>query len=148
MIDTLLDIILVEDNPDDIEMALDALQEHNLANRVKVLRDGDQAVNYIFHQGEFADCGICECPAVILLDIHLPKIDGLEILRRIRSNDRTKNIRVEVFISTPADKERIESHHLDVNGYILKGIIYDDFAKAVSMAASRWTASAPKVTEK
>src|SRR3990172_7291505 len=90
----ILDIILVEDNPFDVEWTMRTLTESNLANRVKVLFDGEEAVNYIFRRGKYSDCGICESPSLILLDLKLPKIDGLEILRRIRSDERTKAIPV------------------------------------------------------
>lgn len=138
MIENMLDIILVEDNPADIELTLNALQEHNLANRVKVLRDGKDAVNYIFRQGEFSGCGICEHPALILLDLNLPKIDGLEILKRIRLNERTSSIPVVVLTSSHADKERIESYQLGVNSYIQKSVHVDDYAKAVAQIGLYW----------
>jgi two-component system response regulator len=138
MPDNLLDIILVEDNPHDIEWTLQAFQEHNLANRVKVLRDGEEAVNYIFRQGKYSDCGICEHPALILLDIGLPKIDGLEILRRIRENERTMAIPVVVFTSSSEDENRIESYKLGVNSYIAKPIEFENFAKTIAQIGKYW----------
>jgi two-component system response regulator len=137
MIDTLLDIILVDDNPYDIELTLHALQEHNLANRVKVLRDGEEAVNYIFRQGKYRDCGICENPSLILLDIMLPKIDGLEILRRIRENERTK--RIPVVVLTSEDKNRTESYKLGVTSYIIKPIDFDKFSETIAQIGLYWT---------
>ena len=138
MIANIFDIILVEDNPADVELTLDALQENNLANRVKVLKDGEEAVNYIFRKGEYSDCGICESPALILLDLNLPKIDGLEILRRIRADERTKAIPVVVLTSSRADKDRIESYQLGVNGYVVKPVEFDNFAKAVVGIGLYW----------
>jgi two-component system, response regulator len=138
MIDTILDIILVEDSPTDVELTLDILKGNNLANRVKVLKDGEEAVNYIFRQGEYSNSGICEHPSLILLDLNLPKIDGLEILKRIRSDERTKAIPVVVLTSSPMEKDRIESYQLGVNSYITKPVAFDDFAKVVSSIGFYW----------
>jgi len=140
MINTVLDIILVEDNPADIEMTLEALKENNLANRVKVLKDGQEAVDYIFRQGEHSTCGICERPVLILLDLKLPKIDGLEILRRIRADERTKSIPVVVLTSSPQDRDRIECYDLGVNSYIVKPVEFDNFAKVVAHIGFYWVA--------
>jgi two-component system, response regulator len=137
MIENMLDIILVEDNSADEELTLDALRENNIANRVKVLRDGEEAVQYIFRTGEHSGCGICEPPALILLDLNLPKIDGIEILRRIRSDERTKAIPVVVLTSSSMDKDRIESY-LGVNSYIVKPVDFDNFAHAVAQIGLYW----------
>ena len=134
----MLDIILVEDNPSDIELTLDALQENKLANRVMVLKDGEEAVNYIFRQGEHSDCGICEHPALILLDLNLPKISGIEILRRIRLDERTKKIPVVVLTSSRLEWDRIESYNLGVNSYIVKPVEFENFAKAVAQIGLYW----------
>ena len=138
MINSMLDIILVEDNPADIELTLDALNQNNLANRVKVLKDGEEAVNYIFREGQFSDCGICEHPTLILLDLNLPKIEGLEVLRRIRANERTKAIPVVVLTSSPMEKDRLESYQLGVNSYIAKPVEFDIFAKTVAQIGMYW----------
>ncbi len=138
MIETMPDIILVEDNPADEELTLDALRENNLANRVKVLRDGEEAVAYIFRTGPYKDCGICNQPKLILLDIHLPKIDGLEILRRIRSDERTRQIPVVVLTSSPDDRYRIESYNLGVNSYIVKPVEFGKFTAAVAQIGFYW----------
>jgi len=140
MINTILDIILVEDSPADIELTMDALKENNLANRVVVLKDGQEAVNYIFGQGEYSECGICNRPALILLDINLPKIDGLEILRRIRADERTKSIPVVVLTSSPLDQHRIESYQLGVNSYIVKPVEFENFTKVVAHIGFYWVA--------
>jgi len=138
MIENLLDIILVEDNPADLEMTLDALKENNLANRVKVLKDGEDAINYIFRQGEHRECGICEHPALILLDLKLPKISGIEILRRIRAEEQTKMIPVVVLTSSRLDWDRIESYNLGVNSYIVKPVEFENFSKAVAQIGLYW----------
>lgn len=138
MIKTMPDIILVEDNAADIELTLDALNENNLVNRVKVLRDGQAAIDYIFRQGEYTDCGLCERPALILLDLNLPKIDGLEILRRIRADERTKLIPVVVLTSSAMDQDRIESYHLGVNSYLTKPVEFDTFSKVVAHIGLYW----------
>lgn len=138
MMESILDIILVEDNPADVELTLDALMENNLANRVKVLRDGEEAVNYIFETGPYKDCGICANPKLILLDLNLPKIDGLEILKRIRSDVRTQTIPVVILTSSIADRDRIESYKLGVNSYIVKPVGFDNFAQAVAQIGFYW----------
>jgi two-component system response regulator len=138
MIDSLLDIILVEDNAADIEMALQALEEHNLANRVKVLRDGGEAINYIFRQGKYSDSGIGDNPTLILLDLRLPKIDGLDILKRIRANERTKRIPVVLLTSSGEDADRIRGYDLGVNSFITKPIEFDKFAKAIAQIGLYW----------
>jgi len=138
MIESILDIILVEDNPADVEMTLFALRENNLANRVKVLKDGEEAINYIFRQDEYGDCGICEHPLLILLDLNLPKISGIEILRLIRSDERTKEIPVVVLTSSRLDWDRIESYKLGVNSYIVKPVEFDNFSQAVAQIGLYW----------
>jgi len=138
MIETMLDILLVEDNPADVEMTLDALKENNIANHVKVLTDGEEAVDYIFREGKYRNCGMCDNPKLILLDLKLPKIDGLDILRRIRSDERTKMIPVAVLTSSLSDKDRIESYQLGVNSYIVKPVGFDNFAQAVAKIGFYW----------
>ena len=138
MIDNLLDIILVEDNPADLEFALESLRESNLANRVKVLKDGEAAIDYIFRQGNYSDSGIGDRPALILLDINLPKIGGLEILRKIRANERTKTIPVVILTSSGEDVDKIEGYNLGVNSYITKPIEFGKFAAAVSQIGLYW----------
>jgi len=138
MINNVLDIILVEDNPADIEMTMEAFREYNLANRVKILKDGAEALEYIFRQGEYNGCGICEHPALILLDVHLPKIDGMDILRKIREDERTRLLPVVIMTSSPSDQDRLESYKLGVNSYITKPIEFDAFAKIVSQIGFYW----------
>jgi len=138
MTETIRDIILVEDDPNDIELTLNVFVENNLADRVKVLRDGEEAVNYIFRQGEYSDCGICECPSLILLDLNLPKVSGLEILRRIRANEKTRAIPVVIFTSSSFDHDRIDSYQLGANSYIEKPFKFDNFVKAVTQIGFYW----------
>ena len=138
MIENMLDILLVEGNPADLELTLDALRENHLANRVKILRDGEEALNYIFRQGDHSDCGICERPALILLELNLPKISGIEILKRIRSDERTNKIPVVVFTSSRLDQDRIDSYNLGVNSYIVKPVEFENFAHAVAQIGYYW----------
>jgi two-component system response regulator len=138
MIDSMLDILLVEDNSYDVELTLDALKTHNLANRVRVLRDGEEAINHIFGQESNKDKESCEHPKLILLDLNLPKIDGLEILKRIRSDRKTRAIPVVVLTSSVEDQDRIESYKLGVNSYIVKPVDFDSFTRAVAEIGFYW----------
>ena len=140
MTDTFLDLILIEDNPADIELTLFALQEGHLVNRVRVLEDGEIASQCIFQEGEYKDDDICSRPSLILLDLHLPKIVGLEILRRMRADERTKDLPVVVLTSSLADKDRIASYHLGINGYLMKPIRIEEFVKVVAEIGFYWAA--------
>ena len=128
-----IEIILVEDNPADVEMTLDALQARNLANKVHVLKDGAAALSYILNN---VDCRPGQAdeyrPKVLLLDIKLPKVNGLEVLRRIRSDERTKALPVVILTSSNEERDRIEGYKLGVNSYVVKPVDFDDFAKAVA----------------
>ena len=134
----MLDILLVEDNKYNVEFMLEALKKHSLADRVKVFRDGEEALDYLFAAGEFSGRDPCQQPRVILLDLRLPKIDGLEILQRIRANEMTKMIPVAVFSSSSEDRDRLESYRLAANSYITKPVFYEDFMKTVTEIGSYW----------
>jgi two-component system response regulator len=121
-----------------VEFMLEALKKHNLADRVKVFRDGEEALDYLFATGEFSGRDPCQQPRVILLDLRLPKIDGLEILQRIRANEMTKMIPVVVFSSSAEDRDRVESYRLGANSYITKPVFYEDFMKTVTEIGSYW----------
>ena len=138
MKDTMIDIILVEDSPHDLELTLDALDHHNLANRVKVLRDGEEALDYLFGNGTETGLNCARQPKVILLDLKLPKVEGLEVLRRIRSDERTKFIPVVVLTSSNQDRDRLESYKLGVNSYIVKPVEFDSFARSVAEIGFYW----------
>jgi len=124
-----IEILLVEDNPHDVEMTLRALKKQNLANKVHVVRDGAEALDYIFTTGIYAERNIDDHPKVILLDLKLPKVDGMEVLRRIRADERTKCIPVVVLTSSQEERDIVESYKLGVNSYIVKPV---DFAKFLS----------------
>jgi CheY-like chemotaxis protein len=131
-----VEIVLIEDNPADVELTLNALKEKKLANKVKVLSDGEEALDYLFNS--CAPSGKGECPLLILLDLKLPKVSGLEILEKIRSDDRTKMIPVVVLTSSAEERDRIESYKLGVNSYIVKPVEFDSFAKVVSDIGFYW----------
>ncbi len=133
------DILLVEDNKYNVEFMLEALKKQNLAHRVKVFRDGKEALDYLFAAGEYADRDSFEQPRVILLDLGLPKVDGIEILRMLRSNELTKMIPVVVFSSSTSDQDRIDSYRLGANSYVIKPIAYESFLDAVTVIGSYWT---------
>jgi two-component system, response regulator len=132
------DILLVEDNKYNVEFILDALSKHNLAQRVKVFRDGGEALDYLFAAGEYSHRDSFKQPKVILLDLRLPKVDGLEFLRIIRTNEATKMIPVVVFSSSTRDEDRIESYRLGANSFIVKPIGYDRFVETVIEIGSYW----------
>ncbi len=133
-----VEILLVEDNPTDVELTLRALKKNNLANKVHVVTDGEQALEFIFATGSYKGRDINHKPRVILLDLKLPKVDGLEILRKIKSDERTKNIPVVVLTSSREEQDRVKSYRLGVNSYIVKPVDFNQFTKAVSELGLYW----------
>jgi CheY-like chemotaxis protein len=133
-----VEILLVEDNPNDVELTLRALKKNNLTNKVHVVKDGAEALEYIFANGAYAQRKIEDHPRVILLDLKLPKIDGLEVLRRIKSDDRTKVIPVVVLTSSKEERDLVESYRLGANSYIAKPVDFESFVKAVSELGLYW----------
>ena len=133
-----VEILLVEDNPGDLELALRALRKANLTNRIEVARDGAEAVAFIFCEGEHAGRRIEDAPKVVLLDLKLPKIDGLEVLRRIKSDPRTKNISVVVLTSSKEQRDIVESYQLGVNSYIVKPVNFEAFTAVVHDLGLYW----------
>jgi two-component system response regulator len=132
------DIVIVEDNKYNVEFILDALSKHKLAHRVKVFRDGGEALDYLFAVGEYSDRDSLKQPSLILLDLRLPKVDGLELLRMIRTNEKTEMIPVVVFSSSTRDEDRIESYRLGANSFIIKPIAYNRFVETVAGIGSYW----------
>ena len=133
-----VEILLVEDNPDDLELALRALQNANLANRIHVARDGVEALDFIFCQGVHAARQIEEVPKVVLLDLKLPRVDGLEVLQRLKADARTKSIPVVVLTSSKEQRDVVESYKLGVNSYIVKPVNFEGFSAAVEKLGMYW----------
>lgn len=136
--DNIVEILAVEDNPEDLELMLRALRKSNLGNRIQVARDGAEALDYIFCTGAYADRTIDNLPKVILLDLKLPKVDGLEVLEKIKSDSRTKSIPVVVLTSSKEQKDIVESYRLGVNSYIVKPVNFEGFASAVGDLGLYW----------
>ena len=132
-----VDILLVEDNPQDAELTLRALKKHNLANRVQVARDGAEALELIFATGEHYEPLMANLK-VILLDLKLPKVSGLEVLQRIKADARTKSIPVVVLTSSHEDRDIKECYELGVNSYVVKPVEFDKFAQAVAKMGFYW----------
>ena len=133
-----IDILLVEDSPEDVEMTLRAFKKQNLVNKVHVVEDGEQALDYIFAKGKYEDRDFNNKPKVILLDLKLPKVDGMEVLRTIRGDDRTKFIPVVILTSSQEDKDIMESYKLGVNSYITKPVEFNKFVETVSELGFYW----------
>ena len=133
-----VEILLVEDNPNDVELTLRALKKRNLANKVHVAKDGAEALEFIFGTGTYAERDINHIPKVILLDLKLPKADGLEVLRKVKSDERTKIIPVVVLTSSKEESDLVESYRLGANSYITKPVDFDKFAQTVSEMGLYW----------
>lgn len=133
-----VEILLVEDNPHDLELTLRALQQANVSNHVQIARDGAEALEFVFGEGAFAGRDIEHRPKMILLDLKLPKVDGLEVLRRIKSDPRTRMIPVVVLTTSSEQRDVVESYHHGVNSYILKPVNFERFAVAVRDLGFYW----------
>ncbi len=133
-----VEVLLVEDNPSDAELTMRALKKRNLANRLFHVKDGAEAIDFLFAQGKFAGRRVENGPKVVLLDLKLPKVDGIEVLRRIKSDDRTKIIPVVVMTSSREDRDLVDCYKLGVNGYVVKPVEFEDFARAVSELGCYW----------
>jgi CheY-like chemotaxis protein len=133
-----VEILLVEDNPNDAELTLRALKKHNLANRVVHVSDGEEALDFMFARGKFAARKVEEGPRVVILDLKLPKVDGLEVLRALKGNPATKAIPVVVLTSSREEKDIIESYQLGVNSYIVKPVEFEKFIVAIRDLGLYW----------
>ena len=131
-------ILLVEDNPDDVKLTLRALRKSNILNEVVVADDGVKALDYLFGTGEHSDRDVSIKPQVILLDLNMPRLNGLEVLQKIRTDDRTKLLPVVVLTTSSEDKDRIESYNLGANSYVRKPVDFNEFAKAVNQLGLYW----------
>ena len=132
------DILIVEDNPDDLDLALAALRGHNIANRIQVARNGEQALDYLFARGQYADRSVRDLPKVILLDLKLPKVSGIEVLRVVKSDAATRRIPVVVLTSSREDRDLIETYDLGVNSYVQKPVSFVEFSEAVARLGFYW----------
>jgi len=133
-----IEILLVEDSQDDLDMTLRALRKANLANHIQIARDGAEALEFIFCEGAHAARKIENVPKVVLLDLKLPKIDGLEVLKRVKSDPRTKMIPIVILTSSKEQKDVIESYNLGVNSYMVKPVNFEGFAAAVQELGMYW----------
>ncbi|MFN6464578.1 MAG: response regulator [Nostoc sp. DedVER02] len=133
-----LSIVLIEDNPTDAELTIRALRRGRIGNNIKLLEDGAEALDFLFCQGEYAHRSMTNQPKVILLDLKLPKISGLEVLRQIKSDARTQMIPVVVLTSSAEDQDLIESYQLGVNSYIVKPVDFEQFNQAVGLLGFYW----------
>lgn len=135
---TVVEILLVEDNPNDAELAIRALKKNKIANNVEHVIDGEIALDFLLARNEYSDRNINDVPRLILLDLKLPKVDGLEVLRVIKANPITKVIPVVVLTSSKEEKDLIESYNLGVNSYIVKPVDFDKFIDAVRELGMYW----------
>lgn len=133
-----VEILLVEDNPTDAELAMVALKERHLANKLVWVKDGAEALDFLFATGAYSGRKAENGPKVVLLDLRLPKVDGLEVLRRIKADERTRRIPVVVLTSSKEDRDVAESYNLGVNSYIGKPVEFEGFAKVVSELGFYW----------
>ena len=135
-----VEILLVEDNPRDLELTLRVLRKNNLANSVVTVTDGEQALDFVFGRGKYAGRDLNNGPRVMFLDLKLPKVDGIEVLRQVKSDERTKKIPVVVVTSSAEERDRVESYHLGVNSYVVKPIEFDAFVKTIGDLGFYWVA--------
>ena len=133
-----VEILLVEDNPRDVEMTIRALKKRNLANHIQVVKDGAEALDFLFATGSYANRDANHVPKVVLLDLKLPKVSGMEVLKRIKAEESTKTIPVVVLTSSQEERDMIESYRLGVNSYIVKPVDFDNFSTAIGELGFYW----------
>ncbi|MFA4902736.1 MAG: response regulator [Desulfobaccales bacterium] len=131
-------ILLVEDNPDDEALTLRALKKSKIANRVVVARDGEEALDYLFGTGKYVGRNLKDAPTIVLLDLKLPKIDGLEVLRRIRANEHTQFTPVIILTSSQEERDRLQGYKLGVNSYVVKPVDFSQFSEAINYLGLYW----------
>lgn len=133
-----VEILLVEDSPSDLELTLHALRRNNIANNIRVVSDGEEALDFIFCENDYINRDITNTPRIIMLDMKLPKVDGIEVLRRIKKDARTRKIPVVMLTSSREEKDIVESYELGVNSYIVKPVDFDQFTEAVRQVGLYW----------
>jgi len=133
-----IELLLVEDNPDDVELTLHTFEDFKFTNRIHVARDGAEALDFIFCRGRYASRNIKDRPRVILLDIKLPKVDGLEVLRQLKADSAARLIPVVMLTSSQEERDVVESYRLGVNSYITKPVSFDQFVDAVRSLGMYW----------
>jgi len=133
-----VEILLVEDNPDDIDLTLYALRRNSLANAVHIVRDGEEALDFIFCRGIYQERKFEDPPKVVLLDLKLPKVDGLEVLRTVKQDPSTRAVPVVVMTSSKEQRDMVEGYHLGVNSYIQKPVDFDEFRTLIKNLGFYW----------
>jgi CheY-like chemotaxis protein len=135
--ESIVDVLLVEDNPSDAELTIHSLKKHNLVNNLVWVKDGEAAVDYLFQRGEYASRSDA-LPKVVLLDLRLPKLDGMDVLREIRGNPKTKNLPVVILTSSKEERDVAETYELGVNSFVPKPVAFNEFAKVVAELGMYW----------
>jgi len=133
-----IEILLVEDNPDDVELALHALRQEKLANRLEVAHDGEEALDFLFCRGAHKNRSFENAPKVVMLDLKLPKVDGIEVLRQLKNDPRTKAIPVVILTSSREEKDMVHGYQLGVNAYIQKPVDFEQFRNVVKQLGLFW----------
>lgn len=140
MSDTAVEILLVEDNPNDREMTLRALKRSNVANNVVTAGDGEEALDFLFARGQYSGRKVDDAPRVVFLDLKLPKVDGIEVLRMMRNDPRTRTIPVVIITSSAEERDRVASYAIGANSYVVKPIDSDSFTKTMAEVGYYWLA--------
>jgi DNA-binding response OmpR family regulator len=135
---TIYDIVLIEDDPNDTELTIRALKKNNISNNIRVIPDGAEALEFFFATGRYKDRDLSSKPRLVILDLKLPKVSGIEVLRKIKANEQTKVIPVVVLTSSREERDVIESYQLGVNSYIVKPVDFEKFAKSVVELGIYW----------
>jgi two-component system, response regulator len=133
-----IEILLVEDNPNDVKLTIRALQKNNLSNKIQVVIDGEEALDFIFARNKYSDRSITEVPRLILLDLKLPKVDGLEVLKELKNDERTKMIPVVILTTSREESDIVKSYQLGANSYIVKPVDFEKFISAIADIGLYW----------
>jgi len=140
MTEAAVEVLIVEDNPQDLELTLRALRRSHLANNIITVSDGEEALDFLFARGRYSDRNGSDVPRVVFLDLKLPKVDGFEVLRAMRTDPRTKNVPVVVITSSAEERDRMATYDIGANSYVVKPIEFDSFTKTMSEVGFYWLA--------